>query len=462
MNGGQGEVLSKSLNGLHLWGIAVGLVIGGEYFGWSYGWAEAGTFGFLITTVFVATMYTTFIFSFTELTAAIPRAGGPFAYSLRAFGPIGGLVSGFATLVEFLFGPPAGALAIGAYLNVQFPGLDPKQAAVGCYIVFMALNILGVKTAAAFEFCVTVVAVLTLLGFMGVVAPAFAWSNFSAGGWAGASTPSLSSFPGILAATPFAMWFFLAIEGTAMAAEEAKNPAKTIPKAYIAGIITLVVLAFGTMISAGGVGDWRALANINDPLPRAMEMAIGSHGPWLSAFVWLSLFGLVASMNGIIMTYSRQILALSRAGFLPRVLGRVSPRRKTPHWAIIAGGVLGIAAIHADELVSFGGHSLTATLLTMSVTGALVMYITSMVSLFQLRRTEPALKRPFKAPCYPVVPAIALGTAIICLAMTIYYNFMVFGLFMAMFAMAWLFHHFTYDGVRSEVAAPAEGHAGSI
>ena len=51
-------------------------------------------------------MYTTFIFSFTELTTAIPHAGGPFAYSYRAFGPLGGFIAGFATLIEFVFAPP--------------------------------------------------------------------------------------------------------------------------------------------------------------------------------------------------------------------------------------------------------------------------------------------------------------------------------------------------------------------
>jgi ethanolamine permease len=66
--------LKQSLSGLHLWGIAVGLVISGEYFGWSYGWAQAGTLGFLLTTVVIAVMYLTFIFSYTELTTAIPHA----------------------------------------------------------------------------------------------------------------------------------------------------------------------------------------------------------------------------------------------------------------------------------------------------------------------------------------------------------------------------------------------------
>jgi len=198
--------LKPTLGTLHLWGIAVGLVISGEYFGWSYGWGVAGTLGFLVTSLMVATMYTCFIFSFTELTTAIPHAGGPFAYSRRAFGEKGGLIAGLATLIEFVFAPPAIALAIGAYLNVQFPALDPKHAAVGAYIVFMGLNILGVKLAATFELVVCVLAVAELLVFMGVVAPAFSFSNFAFNGWAGADAFGAPAIAGMFAAIPFAIW----------------------------------------------------------------------------------------------------------------------------------------------------------------------------------------------------------------------------------------------------------------
>ncbi|MGE5516744.1 MAG: ethanolamine permease [Bacteroidota bacterium] len=437
--------LKKGLSGLHLWGIAVGLVISGEYFGWSYGWAQAGTLGFLVTTILIAVMYTTFIFSFTELTTAIPHAGGPFAYSYRAFGPLGGFVAGFATLIEFVFAPPAIALAIGAYLNVQFPALDPKLAAVGAYVLFMALNIAGVTIAATFELFVTVLAIIELLVFMGVVTPGFSWGNFIAKGWAGEADFSIAAIGGIFAAIPFAIWFFLAIEGAAMAAEEAKDPKRTIPRAYVAGILTLVVLAFGTMIFAGGVGDWNALSNINDPLPQAMKAVVGESSGWLHMLVWIGLFGLIASFHGIIMGYSRQIFALSRAGFLPPALATVHPKLKTPYWAIIAGGVVGIAAIYSDELLTIGGLPLTANIVTMSVFGAIVMYIMSMASLFRLRQSEPALERPYKAPLFPVVPGIALATALICLAAMVYYNLLVFGLFVGLFAVAWLFYRFTAE-----------------
>ena len=407
-------------------------MISGEYFGWSYGWASAGTLGFLITSAFIALMYATFIFSFTELTTSIPHAGGPFEYSRRAFGPTGGYIAGFATLVEFVFAPPAIALAIGAYLNVQFPALDPKLAAVGAYAVFMALNIAGVQIAASFELLITLVAIFELLVFMGVVAPGFSLARFSQGGWAGQDAFSAASIPGMFAAIPFAIWFFLAIEGVAMAAEEAKDPRRSIPIAYIAGILTLLVLAAGVMLFAGGAGDWTKLSNINDPLPQAMKLIVGSQSGWLHMLVWLGLFGLIASFHGIILGYSRQIFALARAGVLPQVLGRVHPRLHTPHWAILAGGVVGIVAIFSDELVSFGGQTLTANIVTMSVFGAIVMYIVSMASLFKLRRSEPGMVRPFHAPLYPWFPAFALAAAVVCLLTMVYYNPLVGGLFVGL------------------------------
>jgi ethanolamine permease len=423
------STLNRTLSGWHLWGIAVGLVISGEYFGWSYGWAAAGTLGFLVTTVFIAIMYTTFIFSFTELTTAIPHAGGPFAYSYRAYGPIGGYVAGFSTLIEFLFAPPAIALAIGAYLNVQFPGLDARTAAVGAYFIFMALNIAGVTIAATFELVVTVLAIGELLVFMGVVSGGFSWTHFTSLGWAGSDHFSTETLGGIFAAIPFAIWFFLAIEGAAMAAEEAKDPSRTIPRAYIGGILTLVVLAFGTMIFAGAVGDWKVLANINDPLPQAMKIVVGASSGWLHLLVWIGLLGLIASFHGIIMGYSRQIFALSRAGLLPKVLASVHPRWRTPHLAILAGGAVGIAAIYSDKFVSIAGQPLTASIVTMSVLGAIVMYIISLLSLMRLRRLEPQLERPFRAPLYPLFPITALIIAVVSLIAIIYYNIQVAGLF---------------------------------
>ena len=398
-------------------------------------------------------MYTTFIFSFTELTTSIPHAGGPFAYSRHAFGPTGGYIAGAATLIEFVFAPPAIALAIGAYLNVQFPSLDPKVAAVGAYLVFMSLNILGVAIAATFELVVTLVAIFELLVFMGVVVPGFRWriSSRAAGraGWIqhGRDCRHVRRdsvrdlvLPRASRASPWRR-------------RKRKTPKRSIPIAYIAGILTLVALALGVMLFAGAAGDWTKFANINDPLPQAMKYVVGENSGWLHMLVGFGLFGLVASFHGIIIGYSRQIFAHARAGYLPAVLAKVHPRFKTPHLAILAGGAVGILAIFSDNGIVIGGQPLTANIVTMSVFGAILMYIISMASLFKLRRSEPTMPRPFIAPCYPYFPAIALFASAICMIAMIYYNFLIFAIFVAILALGYVYFLTT---VHRREAAPID------
>jgi len=222
-----------------------------------------------------------------------------------------------------------------------------------------------------------------------------------------------------------------------------KTPKRSIPIAYITGILTLVVLAVGVMVFAGGAGDWTKLANINDPLPQAMKLIVGENSGWLHMLVWLGLFGLVASFHGIILGYSRQIYALSREAFLPSYFAKVHPRFKTPHRAILAGGVVGIAAIYSDSLITIGGQSLTANIVTMSVFGAILMYILSMLSLFKLRSTEPGMARPFRAPLYPFFPAFALFGALVCMATMIYYNPLIFGLFVGFLVLGYVYFKMT-------------------
>jgi ethanolamine permease len=114
--------------------------------------------------------------------------------------------------------------------------------------------------------------------------------------------------------------------------------------------------------------------------------------------------------------------------------------------------VVGIAAIYSDELIKIGGLTLTANIVTMSVFGAITMYIISMLSLFKLRRDEPAMARPFRAPFYPLFPAIALIGALICLVTMIYYNPLIFGLFLLFLAAGYVFFLMT-KGSRLQHAA---------
>ena len=109
-----------------VWGIGVGYVISGNYFGWNLGLEQGGTLGLAIATAFVIVMYITFTFSYAELACAIPKAGGAFDYATRALGRDAGFITGMAQNIEFIFAPPAIAFAIGSYLNIFFPSLKTK------------------------------------------------------------------------------------------------------------------------------------------------------------------------------------------------------------------------------------------------------------------------------------------------------------------------------------------------
>ncbi len=406
--------LKKVLQPIHLWALAVGLVISGEYFGWNYGWNVAGTVGFLIATLLVTVLYITFIFSFTELTTSIPHAGGPFAYAYKAFGAIGGFIAGYATLVEFVFAPPAIAFALGSYVHFLHSGIPVMATAVACYVVFTVINLFGIRESAVFNLVVTILAVAELLLFIGIVSPHFETGNFLHNNLPYGIT-------GVFAALPFAIWFYLGIEGVAMVAEEVTDPQRNIPKGYLWGIATLVLLALGVMVFSGGIGNWQSLSTIDYPLPESISMVLGKGSGWTKIFAGIGLFGLIASFHGLIIGYSRQIFALSRSGLLPHLLSRVNTRFQTPHWALMAGGVAGIISLFTGT---------TDKVIIVSALGAVVMYIISMLSLLALRR-QASHQPVFRTPFYPWFPLIALVLSVVCLIAIIWYNLMLSLLFFA-------------------------------
>lgn len=397
--------LKKALSSVHLWALAVGLVISGEYFGWNYGWGVAGTIGFLIATIIVTVLYVCFIFSFTELNSRIPDAGGPFAFSQAAFGPVMGLISGYATLVEFVFAPPAIAFALGSYVHFLNPAIPVLATAIAAYVIFTFINWLGIKESANFNMVITVLAILELLLLMSLLFPHYQTANFI-------RHNDHVNIEGIFKALPFAVWLYLGIEGVAMVSEEVKDPKKNIQRGYLIGMFTLVFLALGVMILCGGIGDWRTLSNLDYPLPEAVSQVMGRSSTWTQLFAGIGLFGLVASFHGIIIGYSRQIFALSRARLLPGILSRVNKKHQTPHMALIAGGLVGLICLLTGT---------TNTVIIISALGAVFMYAISMLCLLRLRKIQPVTDS-YQTPFYPAFPIIALVLSVVCLIAIIVYN----------------------------------------
>jgi len=420
--------LKRALGPVMLWGLGVGYVISGEYFGWNLGLPLGGTGGLFAAFVAVTALYVTFVFSYAELACAIPRAGGAFVYATLGLGRAGGILAGIAQAAEFVFAPPAIAMAIGAYAQIWFEDWNPKYVACAAYVLFTAINIWGVTQAAVFELVVTILAVGELLLFSAVVAPHFDLGQFTHNAWP-------NGWSGALASVPFAIWFYLAIEGVANAAEEAKNPERDVAIGFGAAIATLVALAGLVFFLSVGVGGWEAVvyksealardaggrvaavapgAEASDsPLPLALKQVVPRTHFLYHLLVGVGLLGLVASFHGIVLAAGRALFEMGRAGLLPRAFGTAHAKTRTPVAALLLNAALGIVAIRYSD---------TGRLITLSAIGAVLLYIVSMLALFRLRKKEPGLHRPYRAPFYPWFPLTALVLAAFALCVMVYYN----------------------------------------
>ena len=324
---------------------------------------------------------------------------------------IPGTISCSVVSYTMAIAPPAIAFAIGAYFNLFFPQLPVLVIAIFAYLLFTALNIYGVKAAATFELVITILAVGELLLFSGITLPHLEIKNLQQ-----------NAFPhgwqGVFAAIPFAIWFFLAIEGVANVAEEAINPRRTILIGFGSAIATLVVLCILTFITSVGVAGWDAIvykpdgSTSDSPLPLALSKIVGGNNILYHLLIIIGLFGLIASFHGIILAAGRASFEFGRVKMAPAFIGKIHSRFQTPSNALLINMLIGIIALLTGK---------TAEIITISVFGALTLYIVSMIALLKLRKKEPALERPFKVPMYPVFPVVALVIAIVSIvAMTIY------------------------------------------
>src|ERR687893_226562 len=389
-------------------GLGVAYVISGDFAGWNFGLAEGGWGGLLIATLLMATMYTAMVFGLAELSSTIPTAGGGYGFARRAMGPWGGFATGTAILIEYAIAPAAIATFIGGYVE-SLIGIGGWVIYLAIYVIFVGVHLYGVGEALKLMFAITVIAVVALAAFVIGMIPQFDPSNLFDIDPAGGGSAFLPFGPvGIWAAFPFAIWFFLAIEGVPLAAEETRDPATDMPKGLIAGMAAL--LLFAVLILVFGPGGAGSVGFTSDEmlaapsvLPLALEEAYGGTNA-LSTFVNIAgLAALIASFFSIIFAYSRQLFALSRAGYLPRVLSVTSGRR-TPWVALVVPAVIGF-------LLTLNGADFGVTLLNSAVFGAAISYVLMTLSHIVLRRREPNLERPYRTPGGVITSGVACGLA---------------------------------------------------
>jgi len=346
--------------------------------------------------------------SIAEMSPALPHAGGAYSFARTAMGPWGGYITGLAENMEYILTPAVIVVGLGGYLGSIF-GTPADWAPVWwvvCYAVFVAFNLAGVELSFSVSKWITLGALFALLVFFAGAIP-----RFDLRGWA---LGSLGWFPhgwaGVTRSLPFALWVYLGIEQLPLAAEEAHEPARDMPRGLWLGFATLVLFAFPTVILNAGIEPGAAIvARSDEPLLLALRTIFGPFA-LARAMALVACLGLAASFHAIIYAYGRQIFSLSRAGYFPVWLSVTNGRRQTPARALVVGSVMGLGAALAIQIA--GQKSpVGAVLLNMAVCGAVISYVLQMGSFVLLRLRYGQIERPYRSPLGMTGAVISMAIA---------------------------------------------------
>ena len=398
------RTLRRHARVFHLWAMAVGAVVAGDFFGWNFGLTEGGFGGMLIALAVMTVLFAALCCSIAEMSSALPHTGGAYSFARTAMGPWGGYITGLAENMEYILTPAVIVVGVGGYLGAIFgtpPAWDPMWWLV-CYVLFVLFNIAGVELSFRVSLVVTLCALAVLIIFFVGAIPRFRLyeSALQNGGW----LPH--GLPGMLRALPFALWVYLGIEQLPLAAEESHDPVRDVPKGLLLGLATLVVFAFLTIILNAGIAPGAAAVGASEePLFLGFRTIFGN-GATARLLALAGCVGLLASFHAIIFAYGRQIYSLSRAGYFPTWLSVTHATRQTPVRALVAGSAIGYLAALAIHLAGQKSQ-VGAILLNMAVFGSVVAYVLQMLSFICLRLRFPALMRPYRSPLGSAGAAVA-------------------------------------------------------
>jgi ethanolamine permease len=395
--------LQRSAGVVGLWGLAVAAVISGDFSGWNFGLAAGGFGGLAIAFAILVVMYYGLIFSINEMAAAMPHTGGAYSFARASLGPWGGFATGLAETIEYVATTAvivyfSAAYADGIARELLGNGLPPWAWWLILYAAFIVLNSAGAAISFLFAIVVSLlsIAILTLFAVMTIASGQFAWSNLlDIAPSPGHSAWLPHGLLGVLYAMPFGVWFFLGIEELPLAAEESHDPIRDIPRAALWARATLIVTGLAVLVLNTGLLGAAAASASEEPLLDGFREMVGDG--WAAVLGLFALVGLLASLQGIMFAYGRNMYSLSRAGYYPKFLS-LTGARKTPWVALCVGGVIGFAALVAIDALGGAESVAGAIVLNVAVWGAMAAYVFQMVAFLVLRRKFPQAHRPYVSP----------------------------------------------------------------
>jgi amino acid transporter len=330
---------------------------------------------------------------YAELASAMPVVGGEHEYSLRALGRHGSFVCTWSIVFVYISVCAFEAVALPSVIEYWFPnyqagflwniaGWDVYASwvavgAIGAAVVTF-INYIGVKSSAVVQTTVTLLVLTAGLMLM------------SGALFEGSADNLEPLFPngmaGVFAVAVMAPFMFVGFDVIPQAAQEIQLPARSIGRVLVGSIAmaltwyVLVILAVAALLPAAGLGGNLVTAD-------AASAAWGAAGGNL--LVLGGVGGIITSWNAFLVGGSRAVYAMASHGMLPAWLGKLHPRYRTPSNAILAIGLLSIAA-------PLFGRVLLVWIVDAGSFAVVIAYILVAVSFLVLRKNQPEMERPFR------------------------------------------------------------------
>jgi APA family basic amino acid/polyamine antiporter len=339
----------------------------------------------VIITVFPSALY-------GEMAAALPLAGGTYAYAKRAIGyPVGIFVSWNYTVAQIGIAVAEG-LAFANYFNMLIHAcggpenaIDPRVSGSVLVLIFVVINFFGIKIAGKAQDALMYFFWIGSVIWFAAEFQNIDFANFS---------PILEGVPPTITEAALGvlmvLWCFFGFETVVGMGAEVRHARITIPRALV--ISPFIVMAVNTLwwwflngiTPAANRAD---LASADAPFSDAMSLAgIGGFGAIMLCLV-ITLGGDFSSMNPLVTGAARYMYLMSNDGSLPKIFGKLHPKFKSPYISVIVVGVISVAMLLLNDIVMVA---------LMCAYAQIQAYILGYISFICLRVKEPDLERPWK------------------------------------------------------------------
>jgi APA family basic amino acid/polyamine antiporter len=441
--------LKRTLGALQLTLLGVGCVIGtGIFVLTSVGAQKAGP-GLVLSFIIAGAVCIVAALCYAEIASMVPVAGSAYTYSYAVQGEFLAWTVGWALLLEYAVGASAVSVGWSNYftdtvlahsLGIQLPpwltagplilgGLPGGfiNLPAGLIALLMTwLLMIGTTESARVNAVLVTIKIVALTAFVVLTLPAMHASNFSPmapGGMFG----GFGSGIGVVGAAATMFFAYVGFDAVSTAAEETKNPQRNVPLGLIGSL--LICTVFYMLVAAGAVGAIGGQPIMNSAgvplitgspelarqcaLPQYAEMLVCSREPLAHVLRTIG-FGAVGNAIGyaafialpsvvliLLFGQTRIFFVMARDGLLPEKLATVHPKWRTPHIVTAITGIgvaIGAAFFPVGQLADIANA------------GTLYAFLMVAIAVWQLRRTDPGRKRPFRVPAiWLVAPLTILG-----------------------------------------------------